>query len=116
MEPVKFPRNVTPVARADRVKRAKPREDRSGGSFAKHLHPDTEEHAEGDASAEDDREPAAAETHGCGGAGGVARRATRRRRSRSRKRSTFACSGGGAVDNSGEGPAWPDGKHCVGMS
>ena len=64
MEPVVFPRHVTPVARADRAKRAKPREDRSGGSFAKHLHPDTEEQAEGDAAAEDDRERAAAEAPG----------------------------------------------------
>jgi hypothetical protein len=61
MEPVVFPKNVTPVTRADRVKRAKPREDQRGGSFAKHLHPDTEEQAEGDAAAEDDREQAAAE-------------------------------------------------------
>ena len=61
MEPVVFPRNVTPVTQADRVKRSKPREDRGGGSFAKHLHPDTEEQAEGDAAAEDDREQAAAE-------------------------------------------------------
>jgi hypothetical protein len=62
MEPVVFPRNVTPVTRADRVKRGKPREDRGGGdAFAKHLHPDTEEQAEGDAAAEDDREQAAAE-------------------------------------------------------
>ena len=64
MEPVVFPRHVTPVTRADRVKRAKPREDRSGGSFGKHLHPDTEEQAEGDAAAEDDREQAAAEAPG----------------------------------------------------
>jgi len=61
MEPVVFPKHVTPVTRADRVKRAKPREDQGGGSFAKHLHPDTEEQAEGDAAAEDDREQAAAE-------------------------------------------------------
>ena len=61
MEPVVFPRNVTPVTQADRVKRSKPREDRGGGSFAKHLHPDTEEQAEGDAAAEDEREQAAAE-------------------------------------------------------
>ena len=61
MEPVVFPINVTPVTRADRVKRSKPREDRSGGSFAKHLHHDTEEQAEEDAAAEDDREQAAAE-------------------------------------------------------
>ena len=64
MEPVVFPRHVTPVARADRVKRAKPREDRSGGSFGKHLHPNTKEQAEGDAAAEDDREQAAAEAPG----------------------------------------------------
>ena len=61
MEPLVFPRNVTPVTRTDRVKRGKPREDRRGGSFAKHLHPDTEEQAEGDAAAEDAREQAAAE-------------------------------------------------------
>jgi hypothetical protein len=61
MEPVVFPKHVTPVTRTDRVKRGKPREDRSGNSFAKHLHPDTEEPAEGDAAAEDDREQAAAE-------------------------------------------------------
>ena len=62
MEPVVFPKHVTPVTRADRVKRSKPREDRSGGgAFAKHLHPDTEEQAEGDVPAEDDREQAAAE-------------------------------------------------------
>ena len=64
MEPVVFPRHVTPVARAGRVKRAKPREDRSGGSFGKHLHPDTKEQAEEDAAAEDDREQAAAEAPG----------------------------------------------------
>ena len=64
MEPVVFPRHVTPVTRADRVKRAKPREDRSGGSFGKHLHPDTKEQAEEDAAAEDDREQAAAEAPG----------------------------------------------------
>ena len=63
MEPVVFPRNVTPVTQADRVKRSKPREDRGGGgAFAKHLHPGTEEQAEGDAAAEDDREKAAAES------------------------------------------------------
>jgi hypothetical protein len=61
MEPVVFPRNVTPVARTDRVKRSKPREDRSGGSFAKHLHQDTEEQAEGDVPAEEDREKTADE-------------------------------------------------------
>jgi hypothetical protein len=62
MEPVVFPRNVTPVTRADRVKRSKPREDRSrGNAFAKHLHRDTDEQAEGDAGAEDDREKTAAE-------------------------------------------------------
>jgi hypothetical protein len=61
MEPVVFPRNVTPVTRTDRVKRGKPREDRSGGSFAKHLHQGTEEQAEEDAAAEDDREKAADE-------------------------------------------------------
>jgi hypothetical protein len=62
MEPLVFPKNVTPVTRTDRVKRGKPREDRNGrGAFAKHLHPDTEEQAEGDAAAEDDREQAAAE-------------------------------------------------------
>ena len=62
MEPVVFPKHVTPVTRADRVKRAKPREDRrGGGAFAKHLHPDTEEQTEEDAAAEDDREQAAAE-------------------------------------------------------
>jgi hypothetical protein len=64
MEPVVFPKHITPVTRADRVKRAKPREDRSGRSFARHLHQDTEEPAEGDAAAEDDREPAAAEAPG----------------------------------------------------
>jgi len=64
MEPVVFPRHVTPVTRADRVKRAKPREDRRGGSFGKHLHPDTEEQAEGDAAAEDSREHTAAEAPG----------------------------------------------------
>jgi len=64
MEPVVFPRNVTPVTRADRVKRAKPREDRGGGSFAKHLHQDTEEQAEENAAAEDDREQAADEAPG----------------------------------------------------
>jgi hypothetical protein len=64
MEPVVFPRNITPVTRADRVKRAKPREDRGGGSFAKHLHQDTEEQAEEDAAAEDGREQAAAEAPG----------------------------------------------------
>ena len=65
MEPVVFPKHITPVTRADRVKRAKPREDRSGGgAFAKHLHQDTEEPAEGDAAAEDDREQAAAEAPG----------------------------------------------------
>jgi hypothetical protein len=70
MEPVVFPRNITPVTRADRVKRAKPRDDRGGGSFAKHLQQGTEEQAEGDAAAEDDREQAAAEAP-CGpGAGG----------------------------------------------
>lgn len=61
MEPVVFPRNITPVTRTDRVKRSKPRKDKRGGSFAKHLHPDTEEPAEGDAAAEDDREQATAE-------------------------------------------------------
>jgi hypothetical protein len=64
MEPVVFPRHVTPVTRADRLKRAKPREDRSGGSFGKHLHPNTKEQAEGDAAAEDDREQATAEAPG----------------------------------------------------
>ncbi|MBI5579418.1 MAG: hypothetical protein HY895_09725 [Deltaproteobacteria bacterium] len=68
MEPVVFPRHVTPVTRADRVKRAKPREDQGeGGAFAKHLHQDTEDPAEGDAAAEDDREQAAAEAPGVPG-------------------------------------------------
>jgi hypothetical protein len=61
MEPVVFPKHVTPVTRADRVKRAKPREDKGGGSFGKHLHQDTEEQAEGDAATEDDRELVAVE-------------------------------------------------------
>jgi hypothetical protein len=62
MEPVVFPKLVTPVNRADRVKRAKPREDQSGGgAFAKHLHQNAEEQAEGDVPAEDDRGQAAAE-------------------------------------------------------
>jgi hypothetical protein len=64
MEPVVFPKLVTPVNRADRVKRAKPREDQSGGSFAKHLHQDAEEQAEGDAPAEDDHGQAEAEASG----------------------------------------------------
>jgi hypothetical protein len=64
MEPVVFPTNITPVTRADRVKRAKPREDRGGGSFAKHLHQHTEEQTEGEAAAEDDREQAATEAPG----------------------------------------------------
>lgn len=65
MEPVVFPRHVTPVTRTDRVKRAKPREDRSGGdAFAKHLHQDKEEQAEEDTVAEGHREPAAAEAPG----------------------------------------------------
>ncbi|HSO63080.1 MAG TPA: hypothetical protein VLR50_18740 [Desulfobacterales bacterium] len=64
MEPVVFPRNVMPVTRADRVKRAKPREDRSEGSFAKHLQQGKEEQAGGDAAAEDGREQVAAETPG----------------------------------------------------
>jgi hypothetical protein len=64
MEPVVFPKHVTPVTRADRVKRAKPRDDRNGGSFGKHLHRDTEEQAEGDADEKDDREPAAADVPG----------------------------------------------------
>ena len=37
---------------------------RAGAAFAKHLHQDTEEQAEGDAAAEDDREQAAAEAPG----------------------------------------------------
>ena len=61
MEPVVFPRNVTPVTRTDRVKRGKPREDGRGGSFAKHLHQGTKEQTEGDAAAEEDREKAADE-------------------------------------------------------
>jgi hypothetical protein len=64
MEPVVFPKHVTPVVRADRVKRAKPREDQSGSSFAKHLHKDKEEQAEDDAAAEDDRGQTAAEAPG----------------------------------------------------
>jgi len=65
MEPVVFPKHVTPVTRADRVKRAKPREDRSGGgAFAKHLHQDTEEQTEEDTAAEDDREQASAAAPG----------------------------------------------------
>jgi hypothetical protein len=64
MEAVVFPKLVTPVNRADRVKRAKPREDQSGGSFAKYLHQDTEEQAEGDGPAEDGREQVAAEAPG----------------------------------------------------
>ena len=55
MEPVVFPRNVTPVTRTDRVKRGKPREDRRGDSFAKHLHQGTKEQTEGDAAAEEER-------------------------------------------------------------
>ena len=61
MEPVVFPRNVTPVTRTDRVKRGKPREDGRGNSFAKHLHQGTKEQTEGDAAAEDGREKAADE-------------------------------------------------------
>jgi hypothetical protein len=61
MEPVVFPRNVTPVTRTDRVRRGKPREDGRGGSFAKHLHQGTKEQTEGDAAAEDGREKAADE-------------------------------------------------------
>ena len=61
MEPVVFPRNVTPVTRTDRVKRGKPREDGRGGSFAKHLHQGTKEQTEGDAAAEEEREKAAEE-------------------------------------------------------
>jgi hypothetical protein len=61
MEPVVFPRNVTPVTRTDRVKRGKPREDRRGDSFARHLHQGTEEQTEGDAAAGEDREKAADE-------------------------------------------------------
>jgi hypothetical protein len=61
MEPVVFPRNVTPVTRTDRVKRGKPREDGRGNSFAKHLHQGTKEQTEGDAAAEEDREKAADE-------------------------------------------------------
>jgi hypothetical protein len=65
MEPVVFPKHITPVNRTDRVKRNKPREDqRRGGAFAHHLHQDTEEQAEGDAAAEDEYEQAAVETPG----------------------------------------------------
>jgi hypothetical protein len=65
MEPVVFPKHVTPVTRADRVKRAKPREDQSGGgAFAKHLHQGTEEQTEEDVPAEDDRGQVPAEALG----------------------------------------------------
>jgi hypothetical protein len=65
MEPVVFPKQVTPVTRADRVNRAKPREDKSGGrAFAKHLHQDKEEPTEGDGPTEDDDGQAATEASG----------------------------------------------------
>jgi len=38
MEPVVLPKAIAPVARPDRVKRAQPREDSSGGStFSRYL-------------------------------------------------------------------------------
>jgi hypothetical protein len=69
MEPVVFPKLVSPLTRADRVKRAKPREDQSGGSFAKHLHQNAKEQAEDGTAAEDEREQAAAEAPGTAGVG-----------------------------------------------
>jgi hypothetical protein len=81
MEPVVFPKHITPVNRTDRVKRNKPREDqRRGGAFAHHLHQDTEEQAEGDAAGEDEYEQAARYARAL-----LAQRP-------SKKRSTFACS------------------------
>ncbi len=48
MEPVVLPKSISPVTRADRIKRAKPREDPGGGSpFARYRRPfkETADHA-----------------------------------------------------------------------
>ena len=48
MEPVQLPKVITPVMQTERVKRAKPRENRRGGAgFGRYLHQGREEPASG---------------------------------------------------------------------
>jgi hypothetical protein len=58
MEPVRLPKVIAPVTHADRVKRAKPREDTGGDAgFGRYLHQDQGRSADGSAVAPENALP-----------------------------------------------------------
>lgn len=59
MEPVVLPKSISPVARADRIKRAKPRQDADGGSpFGRYRRPLEETAGTAAVSADEDPDDA----------------------------------------------------------